>query len=117
MLERQDIGKLNATERWMIPRRDISFDRIQAMRAKALGNFDEAEEHFAAAMDCCGAAGYGPELAWSCYDYVGVLPDRGDVADINTGSKNLDRVMEIAKGVGMKTLEALAAEKRTDIKP
>ena len=117
MLERQDIGKLNATERWMIPRRDISFDRIQAMRAKALGNFDEAEEHFAAAMDCCGAAGYGPELAWSCYDCVGGLLDRGDVADINTGSKNLDRVMEIAKGVGMKTLEALAAEKRTDIKP
>jgi len=54
----------------------VATDRVLALLAQTMGQFDKAIEHFEDALAFCRRAGYQPELAWTCCDYADALLQR-----------------------------------------
>jgi len=98
----------------------ISGDRLLGLLASACGHFEVAAAHCEAALAFCRQAGYRPELAWTCYDYAGILIDRiasGAIgptrpAARETAAALLDEALTIAHELAMRPLhERVAARK------
>ncbi|MCI0896068.1 MAG: AAA family ATPase [Chloroflexi bacterium] len=83
---------------------DIRVDRVLGMLAQAMGNLDQAIEHFEDAAAFCRKAGYRPELAWSCCDYSDTLLQRNAVGDRAKAMSLLDESLTISSELGMRPL-------------
>ena len=101
----------------------ISGDRLLGLLANACGNFDVAAAHCEAALAFCRQAGYRPELAWTCYDYAGILTDRiasGAIGPTRTAAREtatalLDAALTIAHELVMQPLNARAAARKAQL--
>ncbi len=72
--------------------------------AQTMVELDQAVVHFEDAVELCSDAGYRPELAWSCYDYAGVLLDRNAPGDRAKALKLINDSIIIATDLGMSPL-------------
>jgi DNA-binding CsgD family transcriptional regulator len=94
----------------------ISGDRLLGLLASARGSFAVAAAHFEAALAFCRQAGYRPELAWTCYDYAGILTERissGAIGQTRTAVREtaialLDAALTIARELVMRPLSERA---------
>jgi DNA-binding NarL/FixJ family response regulator len=57
--------------------------------------------HFEGALAFCSQAGYRPELAWTCFDYAGLLLSQGEHQKAQT---LLDEAKSISFDLGMRPL-------------
>ena len=82
----------------------ISVDHLLALTAQTMGNPDQAINHFDDALEFCRKAGFRPEVAWTCFDYVGILLDRNGAGDRATAISLLDESLAISSELGMRPL-------------
>lgn len=88
----------------------LSVDRVLGLLAQTMGDLDQAVAHFEDARDFCRKAGYRPDLAWTCHDYVATLVQRGGPGDQGKVESLLDEALSIATELGMTPLvERVAA--------
>ncbi len=76
-------------------------DRLLAMLSVAMGEVEQAISHFEDALVTCEKAGYGPELAWSCFEFARVLLDRGMREDRDRTIALVKRGLSGATQLGM----------------
>jgi DNA-binding CsgD family transcriptional regulator/tetratricopeptide (TPR) repeat protein len=82
----------------------ISVDHLLALTAQTMGNPDQAINHFDDALEFCRKASFRPEVAWTCFDYVGILLDRNGAGDRATAISLLDESLAISSELGMRPL-------------
>ncbi len=72
-----------------------------------MGNLDQAATHFEENLAFCRKAGYRPELAWTCHDYVDCLlqmltgPGRAASEERDKAMALLDESLAISTALGM----------------
>jgi DNA-binding CsgD family transcriptional regulator len=81
-----------------------SSDHVLGLLAHTMGNLDRAEEHFEAAVTFCRKAGFRPALAWSCYDYAGLLLSRNRPGDRQQARFLLEEALTVSTELGMRPL-------------
>ena len=89
----------------------LSGDRLLGLLAHTLGQLDPAAAHFEDALAFCRRAGYRPELAWTCYDYAGLLLQRQSPGDRDKAASLLDEAKSLSSDLGM----ALLVERATTL--
>jgi tetratricopeptide (TPR) repeat protein len=82
----------------------ISADHLLGLLSHAMGNLNQACQHFEDALAFCRQAGYRPELAWTCYDYADVLIQHHNFGDTTKAMVLLDEASSIACKLGMRPL-------------
>ena len=115
-LAQQQYVSLNSAKAIMI----ISCcDRLLGLLAQTMGNLDDAQAHFEDALAFCRKAGYRPELAWSLYDYAGMLLERNNEGDHEKAVSLLDESLAISTELGMKPLrdKVLALQEKASSQP
>jgi DNA-binding CsgD family transcriptional regulator len=80
------------------------FDRLLGLLARNMDRTDLAVGHFEDALAFCRSGGYGPELAWSCYDFAGTLLQRNGPGDHQRAATLLEESQSISDGLGMRPL-------------
>jgi DNA-binding CsgD family transcriptional regulator len=80
--------------------------RVLGSLAHAAGQSRRAIARFEAALAFCRRSGYRPELAWTCYEYAGVLLDSGTRADRLKAAALVAEAEQIAGALGMPPLAA-----------
>ncbi len=83
----------------------ISSDRLLGLLAHTLERTDQAAVHFEEALDFCRKAGYRPELAWTSYDYAGLLLQFGPREDAERALSLLGESLTIASELDMLPLK------------
>lgn len=78
--------------------------RVLGLLAQTMGNLDDAVVHFEESLAFCQRAGYRPELAWTNYDYAGVLLERDEPADLSMAMSLIDQALSISTELGMRPL-------------
>jgi tetratricopeptide (TPR) repeat protein len=100
-------------DRWIVASVSICFGPAATplgVLASVLGKYDEAEVHFARAIEQT-AAMQAPALhAQALRDYASMLLDRGSAADRERAARMLDEVIATAEQFGMPTLEQTAKQ-------
>ena len=89
-----------------------------------MGTLDQATGHFEDALAFCRKAGYRPELAWSCCDYVDALlqrhsstgSERTDGGDRAKAMSLLDESLTISSELGMRPLMERVLSRRGILK-
>ena len=99
---REQYGNLSSASHCYLT--GTSSDRILGLLAQTMVELDQAVVHFEDAVELCRDAGYRPELAWSCYDYAGVLLDRNAPGDRAKVVKLINDSIIIATDLGMSPL-------------
>ena len=79
-------------------------DRVMGLLAQTIGNLDAAVNHFEDALNFCRAAGYRPELAWTCCDYSDTLIQRKLEEDLAKAERLLGESLAISTELGMRPL-------------
>jgi len=69
-----------------------------------MGDHKLAATHFEEAIAFCDHANYGPELAWTCFDYAMMLLKTGRVAELRKAFELVDRACPATERLGMKPL-------------
>jgi DNA-binding CsgD family transcriptional regulator len=117
MHEMKELGSNihDADTPWITPWGNVSVDRVLGLRARTLGLFAEAEDYLNKAISFCGGAGYRPEMAWTCYDFAGLLTARTDAPDLEKAKLLLGQAEGIAQDLGMVTLEKLVGRRQDEI--
>jgi hypothetical protein len=82
----------------------VSIDRLLGLLAQTMGQPDAAAGHFDDAVAFCQKAGYRPELAWTCCDYVDLLLDREGPHDNERARELLDEALATSRELGMRPL-------------
>ncbi|MCH7737298.1 MAG: AAA family ATPase [Chloroflexi bacterium] len=101
------IGSLQGT---FVNSFSIFADHLLGLTARTMGNPDQAISHFEDTLEFCRAAGYKPEVAWSCFDYAETLLDLKGPSDRAKAMGLLDESLEISTELGMRPLmERVAA--------
>jgi class 3 adenylate cyclase/DNA-binding CsgD family transcriptional regulator/tetratricopeptide (TPR) repeat protein len=101
----------------------IAGDRLLGLLASACGHFEVAAAHCEAALAFCRQAGYRPELAWTCYDYAGMLIDRiasGAIGPTSPAAREtaaalLEEALTIAHALAMRPLHERAAARKAQL--
>jgi ATP/maltotriose-dependent transcriptional regulator MalT len=114
--KQQDVDDAKAQYAALLPlsgtvqsRTGISVDRVLGRLAQAVGRIDAAAVHVEDALAFCRRAGYRPELAWACYDYINLLHEQGQRLK---ALSLLEEALAISTALGMKPLmERVAALK------
>ena len=83
---------------------DFSVDRLLGLLAQTMGKLVDAMSHFEDALAFCREAGYRPELAWTCCDYVDALRERNGDGDRAKAMSLLDESLTISSELGMRPL-------------
>jgi len=104
LLAKDQYDALEAVGGTMLLFPSIAGDRLLGLLAQSMGNLDRAVEHLEGALAFCRKAGYGPELAWTCCDYAGVLRERGGEGDHAKAITLLDESLSISIELGMRPL-------------
>ena len=81
-----------------------STDRLRGLLVQILGDLDKATTHFEDALNFNQQAGYGPELAWTSYEYGKLLVQRSNPRDQVRAANLLDEALRISTELGMPTL-------------
>ena len=95
---------------------DFSVDRLLGLLAQAMGRVEDATAHFDDALTFCRKAGYRPELAWACCDYVDLLRDRDAEGDRAKAISLLDESLSISSELGMRPLMERVLSRREILK-
>lgn len=80
-------------------------DRLLALLSVAMDEIEQAISHFEDALNTCEQAGYGPELAWSCFEFAQTLLNRGFREDRDRIIELVRRGFSGATRLGMHSLE------------
>jgi ATP/maltotriose-dependent transcriptional regulator MalT len=99
-----------------IPYLLISTDRVLGLLAHAIGELDNAADHFEDAMAFCRKAGYRPELAWTCCDYADALRERDGEGNREKAVSLLDESLTISRELGMRPLMERVLSRREILK-
>ena len=91
-------------------------DRILGLLSHTMGNLDQATKHFDDALAFCRKAGYRPELAWTCCDYVDTLLKRNEPGDREKAMSHLDESLAISSELGMRPLMERVLSRREILK-
>jgi DNA-binding CsgD family transcriptional regulator/tetratricopeptide (TPR) repeat protein len=78
--------------------------RILGLLALTMGQLEKAVAHFEEGLAFCRVGGYQPALAWTCYDYAGLLFDRNQDCDLAQATELLDESLAISAELGMRPL-------------
>ncbi len=81
----------------------IGTDQVLGLLSVTLGRLDQAVGHFEDSLEFCRSAGYGPNLAWTCYDYAGALAQRNGPGDREKMIVLLDAWLEVQNWRGADT--------------
>jgi len=79
-------------------------DRLLGLLSRIAGNLDQAAVHFEEALVFCRKDGCRPELAWTCYDYAGMLVQRNLGDDRGKAIALLKESLIISSDLGMRPL-------------
>jgi DNA-binding CsgD family transcriptional regulator len=82
----------------------MSTDRVSGLLAHAVGRVTDATSHFENALTFCRRARYRPELAWTCFDYAGLLLESRGRDDRHKASDLLQEAHAIASELDMRLL-------------
>ena len=93
----------------------IGTDQVLGLLSVTLGRLDQAIDHFEDSLEFCRKAGYRPNLAWTCYDYAGVLCQRDGPGDRERATALLEDALSIATELGMKPLMERVAVRQEDL--
>jgi DNA-binding CsgD family transcriptional regulator len=113
----QDLGDMERLKGSMNPWGSLSFDRLLGLMNQALGRRESAERHYNDAIDFLGNAGYRPELAWTLYDFAGLLLSQNNTAGHEKAKSRLDQALSITQEVGMRTLAKLVSQRLSGAEP
>jgi DNA-binding CsgD family transcriptional regulator len=69
-----------------------------------LGLLAQQVVHLGDALAFCRKAGFRPELAWSCYDYSGLLLVRNNPGDHDRAMSLLEEALTLSTELGMRPL-------------
>ena len=103
---------LQPFERIMPSQWSLSTSRVLGLLAQVAGRRARALEHFERALTFCRTSGYGPELAWSCYDYALALLTTDARRDRMKAAALLDESRQIALSLGLQPLASRIDESR-----
>ena len=103
---------LQPFERIMPSQWSLATSRVLGLLAHVAGRRPRALEHFERALTFCRASGYGPELAWSCYDYALALLETDARRDRMKAAALLDESRQIALSLGLQPLASRIDEFR-----
>lgn len=95
---------LEPFERIMPFQWSLATSRLLGLLAHAAGHRPRAVEHFERALTFCRASGFGPELAWSCYDYARVLLEADARRDRMQAAALLEESRQRALSLGLQLL-------------
>ena len=82
----------------------MSTDRVMGLLTVLMGDLDAAAVHFEEALTFSRKFGCVKELAWSCFDYTGMLLERDAQGDRETAISIRDEGIATAVEFGMKPL-------------
>ena len=89
---------------WPWPYRAASPDCLLGLLAQTMGDHKLAATHFEEAIAFCDHANYGPELAWTCFDYAMMVLKAGRVPELRKAAGLVDRAKPVTARLGMKPL-------------
>ena len=78
--------------------------RLRGLLSRTMGKLDDASAHFDEALSFYRKSGYGPELAWTCFEYADVLLQRDGPGDGQKAASLLDESLAISQELGMRPL-------------
>jgi DNA-binding CsgD family transcriptional regulator len=90
----------------------LSTSRVLGLLARGAGQRPRALEHFERAARFCRAAGFAPELAWSCHDHALALLDTDARRNRLKAAALLDESRRIASALGLRPLASRVDEVR-----
>ena len=111
MAAEQNLTQIAKMKGIMTPWGNISIDRLLGILTQTRGQIDAAEGHFNDAVTFCRRASYRPELAWTCFDYAGLLLERNDPDNRKKALAYLNEGMAITQELGMRPLEEHITER------
>jgi DNA-binding NarL/FixJ family response regulator len=99
-----ELDALQPFERVMPCQWSLATSRLLGLLAHAAGRRTCAMTHFERARTFCRASGFGPELAWTCYESARLLLETGARRDRLTAAARLDESRRIASSLGLQPL-------------
>jgi len=113
---REQYAALESRRGMIHDRWSISIDRVLGLLSQTMGDLDQATVHFEEALAFCRKAGYRPELAWTCCDYVDALRERNGEGDRTKAVALLDESLSISSELGMRPLMERVLSRREILK-
>ena len=101
----------------MTPLTLICGHRVLGLLAQTMGRRDDAIAHFEDSLDFCRKAAALPELAWTCYDYAGVLLQRDESADHARAKSLADQALATSTELHMLPLMEKTVELQEKMRP
>ena len=84
--------------------RQLNKFRMMGLISDALGEYDRAVDDFETAIQKDVQIGVGPELAWTRYEYAGMLLKRDAPGDQDKANQLQDEAIAVARELGMNLL-------------
>ena len=84
--------------------RQLNKFRMMGLISTGLGKYDRAADDFETAIEMDAKIGVGPELAWTRYEYAGMLLKRDAPGDQDKANQLQDEAIAVSRELGMNLL-------------